>query len=81
MGWVGRGGGVLSCGKKIHNVNIFKWIRPGGGGGDQTMWMRFFVDFREFLMLFFGFFITYLVLFSLYICIYSLGIIYPMFSL
>ena len=33
------------------------------------MWTRFFVEFRQFLMLFFGSFITYLVTFSLYLAI------------
>ena len=33
------------------------------------MWIRFFVEFRHFLVFFFGYFIKFLVVFSLYLAI------------
>ena len=44
-----------------------KWISPRGGGSDNVDKV-FVVEFRHFLMLF-GYFIAYLVVFSLYLAI------------
>ena len=48
-------------------INFLNVDKPRRGG--RTMWIRFFVEFRHFLVLFFGHFYTYLVVFCLYLAI------------
>ena len=58
--WISNGGwgGPRMWIKKILNVNIinFKKVDKPRRGGGRTMWIRFFVEFRHFLMLFWLFY-------------------------
>ena len=54
----------------VNIINLQNVDKPRGGG--PTMWIRFFVEFRHFLiffLIFFCHFNTYLVVFSLYLAI------------
>ena len=70
--WISNGGGGVPrmLIKKFLNVNINNFKKADKPRGDQSKLIRFFVvvEFRHFLMLF-GSFITYLVVFSLYLAI------------
>ena len=64
-----RGEGSSNVDKlNVSIINFKKVDKPRRGGG-WTMWMKFFVEFRPFSMLFGHFYYAYLVVFGLHLVI------------